>query len=517
MRNERPSRNAYEHLRKEKRTTMILPMFCSPLPPSLVGFPVYCVGIKGTGMAALAELLTARGAIVTGSDVPEEFYTDRLLRKAGIRVLPGFDGSRIHGGMPIVIYSSAYSPDSNPELGRAVELGIPSYTYPQNLGAVTRLSPSAAVAGVHGKTTTTALAGVVSQALGLRATVLAGSAVSSFGDSSILSLGTDWFVAETCEYRRHFLSFSPSRILLTSVEPDHLDYFTGYDDILSAFLEFIRLLPNGGTLVYCADDPGAREAAGRIRGEGLPVSFVPYGETAEGPYRITRVEEGEGRTRFRIARFEIVPAGDGWFEIRIPGRFSVLNATGALALILGIAEQECGMPLGTRELLRITQGIAAFRGSRRRAEILGEAGGILFMDDYGHHPTAVRKTIAGIRRFYPSRRIVVDFMSHTYSRTQALLSDFASAFPDADEVILHKIYASAREREGTVTGEVLYRATARWHPKVRDDREVMDSFPYLAGSLRPGDLFLTMGAGNNWTLGRALYEHFSASMGGTPR
>ncbi len=482
-------------------------------PISLAGFPVYLVGIKGTGMAALAELLSFRGAVVSGSDVPEEFYTDRLLRKAGIRVFEGFDESRITSELPFIIHSSAYSPETNPELKRASELGITLHTYPEALGAISRLSPSAAVAGVHGKTTTTALSGVIAKALGLPAPILAGSAVSSFGDSSILPLGTEWFIAETCEYQRHFLSFQPARILLTSVEPDHLDYFGGYDDILSAFLEFIRFLPRSGTLVYCADDPGASEAAARTaaenaaRGEEERISIVPYGESAAGPYRVSRIEEGEGRTRFMIDRTSVP------FEIHIPGRFSVLNAAGAMALVVGIAEELRGTPITEEEFARVAEGIAGFRGSRRRSEILGEAGGILFMDDYGHHPTAIRKTLAGLRRFYPSRRLVVDFMSHTYSRTKALLPDFASSFADADEVILHRIYASARERGGEVSGEDLYKAAARNHDRVSYFPEIMDAFPYLCGSLRPGDLFLTMGAGNNWTIGRALFSHFSGKGG----
>jgi len=468
---------------------------------SLEGVSIHLTGIKGTGMAALAELLFHRGAKLTGSDVTEKFYTDEILTRLGIPYVEEFAAANLGADTKLVIHSAAYDRSKNPELLRAVELGIPVLTYPEALGLLSRLSDSTGIAGVHGKTTTTAMAGTILKALNLPASVLVGSAVSSFGDSSTLSLGTKYFVAETCEYRRHFLSFDPTRILLTSVEADHLDYFKDYADILEAFKSYVDKLHDGGALIYCADDDGACAVARHLSDSGRAAELIPYGLHAGGRFRILDLDEGKGRTRFRLAASDRVA-----FELSIPGRHEVLDAAGAATLCAILWEREAGRPIEDAEWAEIARGLKEFRGSRRRSEIVGEAGGVLVMDDYGHHPTAIRTTLAGLRAFYPGRRIVVDFMSHTYSRTEALLDDFSTSFGDADKVILHKIYASARERVGNVTGRELYKATAANHPSVFYFEEVGDALPFCLETLEDGDIFITMGAGNNWTLGRAVYR-----------
>jgi len=298
-------------------------------PPSLSGARIHLVGAKGTGMAALAELLAAEGASLSGSDVPDRFYTDAILASIGIGVLPGFEASRV-AGKDLVIYSAAYSRERNPELAAALSAGIPLMSYPEALGAYSGRFDSSGIAGVHGKTTTTAMCGAILEALALPATVLVGSAVSSFGGRCTLRLGGRFFVAETCEYRRHFLNFKPNRIVLTSVDHDHQDYFPTYADILSAFVEYGRLLPPGGELIYCADDRGAVEAAAAIGSERRDIALVPYGENAEGAYRIVSLSAGEGASRFRLA------LSDRAFELRVPGRHLVLDATAALALAFSI-------------------------------------------------------------------------------------------------------------------------------------------------------------------------------------
>ncbi len=485
---------------------MMGPMSDSPMSGSLAGVPVYMTGIKGSGMAALAELLTKRGAVVSGSDVSEKFYTDEILRRYHIPFVERFAAENVPAHARVVIHSAAYNPEENPELLRARELGIPVLVYTEALGLLSKLADSSGISGVNGKTTTTAMAGAILKALRFPVSVLAGSAVSSFEDSSTLVLGEKYFVAETCEYRRHFLSFHPSRIVVTNVERDHLDYFKDLEDIYDAFVEYAGRLPRGGELIYCVDDPGAREVARRALEARPDLSAVPYGRSADGAFRI--VEEGiePGMSFFRLAG--ISPA----FKLRVPGRHNVLNAVAAIALAVHLAEKERGA-VTADDMAGIAAGVEAFAGSRRRSEIIGEAGGVLFFDDYGHHPTAIRSTLSGLREFYPGRRIVVDFMSHTYSRTGALIGEFASSFSDADVVILHKIYASARERSGSVSGEDLFRLTAERHPDVRYVEEPMDAFELCRSLLRPGDLFITMGAGNNWPLAHALHAAYAAGEG----
>lgn len=476
------------------------------------GDRVYFIGIKGSGICPLAELMCNRGIRVSGSDTKEVFYTDAILKELGIPYHEFFDASHIEKP-DMVIYSAAYSPETNPEILEALRQGVPALKYTDALGAYSAGFDSSGITGVHGKTTTTALAGTLIKGAGLPAQVLAGSAVNAFGGRSTLSLGNKYFVAETCEYRRHFLSFHPNRIILTSVESDHQDYFPTYEDIREAFMEYGRLLPPRGELIYCADDPGASEVAALLKQERSDISFVPYGFSAEGDYGI---ESYEVRNEMAFTRVRCFPTE---LIIRVPGKHTALNAAAALALTSSLVRKEFGgadsdgWSEERREGAR--KALAEFSGSRRRAEILGEAGGVLFMDDYAHHPTAIETTLEGLKSFYPLRRLVVSFMSHTYTRTAALLDAFADSFEKADVLILHKIYSSAREAySGGVTGRTLFERTReRLGGASSPDRfyyvdEPEDGEELLSRILKPGDLFITMGAGDNWRLGRKLFERY---------
>jgi UDP-N-acetylmuramate--alanine ligase len=357
------------------------------------------------------------------------------------------------------------------------------------------------------------MAGTLVKELGLSGSVLAGSAAANFGGRSTYSGGRDFFIAETCEYRRNFLDFHPRWMIVTSVEVDHLDYFKDYRDILSAFVEYGLQIAEGGSLIFCADDPGACEAAGQILTKRPDIWGLPYGTQADGPYRISEVEKRPGATRFRLDGFSSA------FEVKIPGLHSVLNSAAAIALVCAIREDirkakgEYSSSCADRVEGDLVRALAAFRGSKRRSETLGEARGILFVDDYAHHPTAILTTLRGFRDFYPDRRLVVDFMSHTYSRTRALFAEFSRSFECADLLILHKIYASAREsNETSLSGRDLFDAARRNHPHVEYFEEVLDAAPFLRAELRRGDLFITLGAGDNWQLGRLLYDEMKGTI-----
>ena len=470
---------------------------------------VYFVGIKGTGVCALAELLHGTGVKTAGSDIPEVFYTDAILRELGIPFHESFDRAHIGDDIDLVIHSAAYGEDNNDELAEARRKSIPMATYPDALGAYSAGPDSTGVTGVHGKTTTTAMCGCVVQALGLPAQVLVGSAVANFDGRSTLVLGDKYFIAETCEYRKHFLAFHPRRIILTSVESDHQDFFPTYESIRDAFVEYCRLIPAGGQLIYCADDPGACEVAGIIEKEGRGITLVPYGFSAAGDYGIDsyRVPE-DGVAEFGVNAFP------GRLRLRVPGRHQAQNAAAALALASILLEKEFGAAWNPETRAAAGKALGEFTGSKRRAEVVGNAGGIVFMDDYGHHPTAIRSTLEGLRTFYPQRRIVASFMSHTYTRTAALLDGFADSLAGTDVLFLHKIYASAREHfDGHINGMSI-------HDKIESLRsgkpvpilhyvdEPPDALEPLKRILKPGDLFLTLGAGNNWPLGVRLFEHY---------
>ncbi|HAK46429.1 MAG TPA: UDP-N-acetylmuramate--L-alanine ligase, partial [Spirochaeta sp.] len=395
--------------------------------PELNDSVIYFVGIKGTGMTALAEIFRSRGAIVTGSDVEEKFYTDVILHELGIPVYEGFSESNIPEGAELLVHSAAYSPETHPEILKAKQRGINILSYAEALGCMSLEPVAAGIAGVHGKTTTTALAGTIMKEFDLPASVLTGSAAANFGGRSTYVMGERYFIAETCEYKRNFLNFHPDYIIITSVEADHLDYYRDYEDVLSAFIEYAERLPENGTVIYCADNAGAVEASVLIAEKRSDLRLIPYGFNAEGDYRITSSAKRSGELRFNIARY-----GETVFTLKVPGRHNILNSTAAAALIQCLLDEE-GFSGDAAE--GIASGLVKFCGTRRRSEIVGEAGGIVIMDDYGHHPAAIKTTIAGLRDFYPDRRIVVDFMSHTYSRTEALLDDFASSFGDADLVL----------------------------------------------------------------------------------
>mgnify|MGYP006277897627 FL=1 len=478
-------------------------------PAQLEDVSAFMVGIKGTGMTALTEVLHRAGARVSGSDTAEVFYTDAILERLGVPVHVGFEAEALPADTSIVIYSAAYDPESNPQLTAARNRGIPRFTYTEALGELSLGRPALGVSGVHGKTTTTAMIGSLVKRLGLPGAVLVGSAAADFDGMSTYSGGQEFFVAETCEYRRHFLDFHPDIIIVTSIEPDHLDYYRDYADIRDAFVSYLERLPEGGELIYCADDAGACEVAGVIAERRPDVRRTPYGRHASGAFGIEHVETLPGRTEFRLAGF-----GET-FEVRVPGEHNAVNAAAALCAVSRLAARSSGAAGGEGAVdagagldpAAAAAALRGFAGTRRRSEVIGEAGGVLFLDDYGHHPTAIRKTLAGIRRFYPDRRLIVDFMSHTYSRTAALLDDFATCFADADEVILHEIYASAREHfDGSIDGRDLADAVAAHHPAVRYVEKVDDAEAELHDGLAPGDLFITMGAGNNWVLSHRLYR-----------
>ena len=459
---------------------------------------VHMVGIKGTGMAALAEILTDRGVKLLGSDIDETFFTDSLLKAAGVKYYEGFAAANVPPDAGLVVYSSAYDPSNHPELVEAADRGIPIITYTEALGVLSEAQPSVGISGVHGKTTTTGMVASIVQALGLEGTVLAGSALPDVGGRATLVLGQEFFVAETCEYRRNFLSFAAHAIVITSVEADHLDYFRDEADVASAFVEYGRRLPDGGAVIFCADDAGAASVAARLQKERPDLLAIAYGRAAHGPYRLADLKRRSGELAFSV--------GGEPYTLHVPGDHNMLNAAAAIAVVDWLVETQ-GIKRADDFRSTVIKAVGDFHGTARRVERIGEAGGVLVMDDYGHHPTAIATTLRGFRDFFPGRRIVLSFMSHTYSRTVSLRAELAESLMLADELILHDVYASAREEkpEG-VDGSILADAVRGIGGSPHYIPGVMDALEPSLELLADGDLFVTMGAGNNWQLGRAVLE-----------
>ena len=515
------------------------------LPENLNGIHIHFVGIKGTGMAALVEILYNCGAVITGSDVAERFYTDDILEKLGISALP-FSKDNINSEIQYVIYSSAYKLDVNPDLIQAVKMNIPCLLYTQALGSYSSRSYSCGICGVHGKTSTTGLAGTILKELDfIPSQVLAGSVINSFGNtctytSSLVknnqpvyknvNSGAKIFVAETCEYQRHFMSFCPQKIVLTSVESDHQDYYPTYEDIRDAFVDYICKLPQNGDLIYCADDKGAVETALLAYNKRPDINLIPYGQNAGGDFKLTYKTVENEKNRFSIKLFENAdPSCE--FYLKVPGKHEVLDAAAAVTLVCQLIRFYGKHPADYEK--QISLGLSNFMGGKRRSEIVrhfkSKSGkDVLVIDDYGHHPTAVKTTLEGFREFYKGRKIIVDFMSHTYSRTQALLKEFAASTDSADIIILNKIYSSAREKASdfNITGKTLYEETLKHiekkskevkidlkpEEKVYYFEEPLDSVAFIQKEIdKPlskdypdGYLFVTMGAGDNWKIGKEI-------------
>ncbi len=520
------------------------------LPDNLSGIHIHFVGIKGTGMAALVEIFYHNGAIITGSDVEERFYTDEILEKLGLKALP-FSKDNITDDIQYVVYSSAYKLDKNPDLIEAVNKNIPCLLYTQALGSYSSKAYSCGICGVHGKTSTTGLVGTILKELDLPTQVLAGSIINSFGGTCTYTSDLiknqnnkeenvcpnykknhNVFVAETCEYQRHFMSFYPKKIILTSVESDHQDYYPTYEDIRDAFVDYICKLPENGDLIYCADDNGAVETALIAYNKRPDLNMIPYGQNAGGDFKLNFGKVENEQNKFSINLFN--SKDDKEFFLKMPGKHEVLDATAAVALVCQILRYFGKHPVDYKE--KILQGLSNFSGGKRRSEIVKQfktssGNDVIVLDDYGHHPTAVKTTLEGYREFYNKRKIIVDFMSHTYSRTQALLKEFAECTDSADIIILNKIYSSARENASdfSITGKTLYEETLKHIAKVQNCvklegntkapedivyyfDEPLDAVEFIRAEINKplpenysdGYLFVTMGAGDNWKVGKEL-------------
>lgn len=469
------------------------------LPENFNGFKIHMVGIKGTGMTALAQLLVSRGAVITGSDVEEVFYTDEILKKLAIDVFL-FNKDNIKDDIKLIIYSGAYNFETNVELKEVLNKKLPYLSYTQALGEFSLLHYSCSVCGVHGKTTTTGMVGTILKQLKLEASVLAGSEIASFDSSCVMLSGDKYFIAETCEYNRNFFNFHPREIILTSIEEDHQDCYPTYEDILTAFLTYISRLPDMGYVFYCADDKGAREACNITFSSRPDLVFISYGENAMGDYRLKIEGIKNEHLYFSLAGFA------GEFSLQVPGKYNALNATAAIALSLNLLKREKG-EITIEDLGIVRRAISSYKGAKRRFELIGSYNDIIFLDDYAHHPTAIKALLKGLKEFYPTRRIIADFMPHTYSRTQALLNEFALAFEDADIVILHKIYSSAREvYNGGVNGLSLFEKMKKHKRMLYYFEQVLDASTFVLQTLKTGDLFVTIGAGDNWKLGKEVFK-----------
>jgi UDP-N-acetylmuramate--alanine ligase len=446
------------------------------------GTSVHFVGVGGAGMCALAEAMVRGGVKVTGSDASPGASVDAL-GAMGVVVHEGHDASYVDGA-DAVVATAAVGPE-NPEIRAARERGIPVMKRAEALGHWVAKGRVVAVAGTHGKTSTTTMTTHVLAAGGLDPTGLVGGTVRAWG-GNLRPGESDLFVVEADEFDRSFLHLNPDVAVVTNVEPDHLDVYGSFAEVSEAFRTFLEGRRARASIVACGDDPGA----GRLV-QGFP-DVVTYGTNAGSQIRAIDIEPLGARNRFRIMDHG---RDRGWFELEAPGVHNVRNALGAAG-----AARAVGVDWND-----IRSGLAAYGGVGRRFDTLGERRGIAVVDDYAHHPTEVAATLSAARRAFPGRRLVAVFQPHLFTRTRDFHTAFGRALSEADEVWVTAIYPAREAPIPGITARLVVDATrAAGLSRVRYEAD-LDALPdALAEALEPADVCLTLGAGSIERVGPAL-------------
>jgi UDP-N-acetylmuramate--alanine ligase len=450
---------------------------------------IHMVGIGGSGMNGIAEVLINMGFNVTGSDLAAGAAVRRL-QKLGAIVYIGHGADNVRD-VDVLVKSTAI-PDDNPELKRARELGVPIIPRAEMLAELMRLRTGIAVAGTHGKTTTTSLLATIFTEAGYDPTVIIGGRLNTYGANARLGEG-DYLIAEADESDGSFLCLAPVVTVVTNVDEDHMDFYSDRDQIDESFTTFMNKIPFYGMNVVCGDDEGVQRLLPKIKRP-----CMTYGIGVHNRLR------GEIVSSHLRSIFKVYLDGEFWGEASVahPGLHNVLNSLGSIGVAI-----EAG--LRKEDILR---GLSNFGGVGRRFERKGERAGVLVVDDYGHHPAEIKVTLQTARACYPDRRLVVAFQPHRFSRTKALFGDFCKVFEDADLLLLTEIYPASEAPIPGVNGVSL----AQGIKQVSDtDVDFCEDFDVLEEklhkTLKPGDLFLTLGAGSIWRVG----EHFLDAVEGT--
>lgn len=451
---------------------------------------IHFIGIGGIGMSAIAKVMLEDGQNVTGCDLKPSSLVLHLAEK-GARIWTGHDPVHLESAEAIVV--TAAVPQDNPELSEARRRGLPILRRADMLGQLMDAKFGIAIAGTHGKTTTTSLVAHLLETAGLDPTVLVGGEMIDLGTNAKRGQGP-YLVAEADEFDAAFLSLRPQIAVVTNIEAEHLDYYGTYQAVVAAFGRFLASVPPEGHLVLCGDDSGVQTLLAAEK--DLRAKIITYGfekglswqatnleANAMGNYGFTAVADG---------------AAFGSFQLAIPGRHNVLNALAAVAVghLLGIAAAT------------VETAIASFSGVRRRFELRGEVRGITVIDDYGHHPTEIRATLRAARERFGQRRILCVFQPHTYSRTKHLLQEFAACFDEADEVLIADIYAS-RERD-TLGISAKDLVAALRHPHGHYAGSLAQATHLALDMLRSGDVLLAVGAGDIDSLSTEVLKRLTA-------
>lgn len=445
---------------------------------------IHMVGIGGSGMSGIAEVLLNLGYQVSGSDLSSGGAVARL-RNLGAEVFAGHRTENLAGAQ-VLVKSTAVRED-NPEVKAAREKNIPVIPRAEMLAELMRLKTGIAVAGTHGKTTTTSFLGTIFKEAGVDPTVIIGGRLNSYGSNALPGTG-DYFIAEADESDGSFLCLKPIMNIVTNVDADHLDFYSGLDEIRESFIKFMNSVPFYGTNVVCGDDPGVQSLLPEVN---RPV--ITYGLSMENDIRAEIITSGPN------AEFNVFVSDNNWGRVKLgyPGIHNILNSLAAIGI-----SRHCGLSKDD-----IVRGLASFGGVGRRFEIKGLRNRVMVVDDYGHHPTEIMATIETARQCYPERRLVILFQPHRFTRTKALFGDFCKVLAQADTLLLTEIYPASESPIPGVNSQSLaqgIKQISKTDVIFLEDLE--DGVKKLEQVLAPDDLFITMGAGNVWKVGEAYLE-----------
>jgi len=446
---------------------------------------IHFVGIGGSGMSGIAEVLLKLGYEISGSDLHKNREAQRL-QELGAKVFEGHAPENIDGAH-VVVTSTAVSP-KNPEVVAAQKAGVPVIPRIEMLAEIARLKYTIAIAGTHGKTTTTSLVGQVLKNCGLDPTVVVGGRLRAVGTGGVLGKG-DFLVAEADESDGSFLKLSPTIGVVTNIDDDHLNYYLTMKNLENAFAEFSNRIPFYGVTILCGDDPGVRRILPRISRR-----YLTYGFGKNWDYRAENLELKNGGSEF-----DVIFKGNrlGRVALNFPGRHNVLNSLAALAVGL-----ELDLPFN-----QIVSGLAQFSGVGRRLEMKGEAKGVTVLDDYGHHPTEMAATIQAVRERWPRERLIVIFQPHRFTRTQQLYLKFARVLSLAEKVYLMPIYPAGEKPLKGVSSILIAKNIKKKNWEMWDENSSLSN---LIEELKPGDILLTLGAGDVWKIGEEFLRTTSS-------
>jgi UDP-N-acetylmuramate--alanine ligase len=455
---------------------------------------VHFVGIGGIGMSGIAEVLLSLGYQVSGSDVRASPITDRLTQ-LGARIYLGHNAGNVEGAKAVVVTSAL--DQSNTEVAEAKRLQIPIIPRGEMLAELMRLKFGIAIAGSHGKTTTTSMVANVLNLAGLDPTVVVGGRMAAMGGSNARIGKSQLLIVESDESDGSFLKLAPIIAVVTNIDREHLDHYADIEEIRSAFTEFVNKVPFYGAAVLCMEDANIERIYPEIRRR-----TITYGRTAQVDLEISDVELDAQSSRFRIVR-----RGEelGQFHLNVPGIHNVLNATAAVGVSLEM----------DLSVTQVREGLAQFSGVDRRFTVRGVERGITVVDDYGHHPTEIKATLAAAR-LSDFKNIRVLFQPHRFTRTKHLLDDFGTAFHQADDVYLLDIYAaSEREIEGVSGAALAEKVRAYGHRSVHYVAAMAEGIAKITAAAEPGDLIITLGAGNVAQAGDKILELLREAVNGT--